>query len=53
MTRKKKPIKYASIKPRPETHQRLKKFMFDLAAARSEEVTQDDALSELLRRAGY
>ena len=37
----------------PRTIRRFERFVFDLAAKRSKRVTQDDAMDELLRRAGY
>ncbi len=44
---------YGSMKPKRSTMRRFEKFMFDLAAKRKKRATHDDALLELLRKAGY
>lgn len=47
---------YGSIKPKPRTMRRFVKFEFALASQRAKKgkrTSHDDALDELLKRAGY
>ena len=44
---------YGSIRAKLATQKRFDQFVFELQAAKKKRISHDDALSELLKRAGY